>query len=80
MFVVGGQPCRRSQSSNRMKRESWVGTWLWLSDAEESEKGVHVRVRPAEDIRMEWYLILVLNPEQGEDVYGRGSLTPGVRI
>lgn len=58
-----------------------MGTWLWLSEAGQSEKGIHVRVGPAEDIHMGWYLIQVLNPEQGEDdVYGRGSLAPGVRI
>ena len=57
-----------------------MDTWLWLSQAEQSEKGIHVRVRPAEGIPMGWYLIQVLKPEPGEeDVYGRGSLTPGVR-
>lgn len=64
MFVAGGQPCRRSQSSNRMKGESQGGTWLWLSEAGQSEKGIHVGVKPAEDIHMGWYLIQVLKPEQ----------------
>ena len=41
-----------------------MGTWLWLPEAGQSEKGIHVRVKPAEDRHMRWYLIQVLNPEQ----------------
>ena len=60
VFVVGA-----SLAGGVRAQTGWkVGTWLWLPEAGQSEKGIHVRVKPAEDRHMRWYLIQVLNPEQ----------------